>query len=78
MTHVIKYKVRQRKPKAIEGLKHMRNWMDYCSPVDTLEEAEQDIANLHSYDEYYSVTGWEYDIKEVKVKWTKQEALCVN
>lgn len=64
--NVMAYQVRQRKSTA--GLHYLRNWQPYCSPVDTLEEAQQDILDIHSYDEYYSITGWEYDIKEVKVK----------
>ena len=60
------YQIMMRRPKA--GLNWLRSWVPYCSAVHTYEEAERDLNDILAYDEHYGVTGWDYEIREVKRK----------
>ena len=59
----IHFKVELRK----ESSPVTKQWQESWT-FQTLEEAEQRIAWWQQYDEYYSLTGWEYRVVEVKAR----------
>ena len=59
----IHFKVELRKESSPVAKQWVESWT-----FQTLEEAKQRIAWWQQYDEYYSLTGWEYNIVEVKAR----------
>ena len=59
----IHFKVELRKSDSPIAKQWAESWT-----FQTLEEAKQGIAWRQQYDEYYSLTGWEYRVVEVKAR----------
>lgn len=57
------YKLELRRPAS--PLPMLKQWME-LNTLPAIEEAEELLAWWVEYDNYYSCTGWEYRIVEVK------------
>lgn len=59
------YRVEQCKPSG--SLEIVKQWSQ-VSEVDTPAEVDAELARLKAYDDYYSLTGWQYRFKIMKRK----------
>jgi hypothetical protein len=64
----VSYRVEQRR--RVSPLPMVQDWSTYTE-CDTATAAAEAVVRLNEYDAFYSLTGWEYQVKEVKVKGRK-------